>query len=126
MQSIAGAQYQIALAILSPERLMDFNRTPPFETSAMRSLAAKIRVRADARLDALYPAAWPARVTVVQSGKHKSLSLISPHGDAKNLMGWEDVFMKAAPYGALLTTIRMTDSQEPTPYSILAHNLPRL
>ena len=57
MQSIAGAQYQIALALLSPARLMDFNRTPPFETPELKSLAAKIRVRGDARLDALYPAA---------------------------------------------------------------------
>jgi 2-methylcitrate dehydratase PrpD len=113
MQSIAGAQYQIALALLSPARLMDFNRTPPFETRELRSLAAKIRVRGDARLDALYPAAWPARVTVVHSGKHESMSLTFPRGDARNPMDWEDVFLKTAPYRGLLTTIRTTSWQEP-------------
>jgi len=119
MQSIAGAQYQIALALLSPARLMDFNRTPPFETPELKSLAAKIRVRGDARLDALYPAAWPARVTVAQSGKHESMLLTSPLGDAKNPMDWEDVFLKTAPYCALLTTIRTVGSQEPAPFGIL-------
>jgi 2-methylcitrate dehydratase PrpD len=98
---------------------MDFNRTPPFETPELKSLAAKIRVRGDARLDALYPAAWPARVTVAQSGKHESMLLTSPLGDAKNPMDWEDVFLKTAPYCALLTTIRTIGSQEPAPFGIL-------
>src|SRR5262249_5365802 len=51
MESIASVQYQIALALLAPARLREFDRTPPFEKNALRSLAAKVRVRADARLD---------------------------------------------------------------------------
>src|SRR6266571_2517923 len=34
MQSIASVQYQIALALLSPDRLMEFDRTLPFQTEA--------------------------------------------------------------------------------------------
>jgi 2-methylcitrate dehydratase PrpD len=59
MESIAGVQYQIALTLLSPERLMDFERTPPFEISALRSLAAKVRVGTDVRLEADYPKNGP-------------------------------------------------------------------
>ena len=71
MQSIAGVQYQIALALLSPEQLMKFDRTPPFETKALRSLAATVRVRAAARLEDRYPETWPAHVVVVRSGERK-------------------------------------------------------
>ena len=62
MQSIASIQYQIALALLAPDRLMNFARTPPFVTPTLRSLAAKVRVRTDARLETRYPDTCPAHV----------------------------------------------------------------
>src|SRR5262249_18436001 len=86
MQSIAAIQYQVALALLSPERLMEFERTPPFETKALRALAAKVRVRSDPRLEAEYPGTWPAHVVVEQSGKRKSTLVSVPRGDARNPM----------------------------------------
>ena len=92
MQSIAGAQYQIALALLLPERLMDFDRTPPIETNSLRSLAAKIRVRADARLDRYYPEEWPAHVMVKWTGKRRSMLLTTPRAPQ-----WEDVLLKSGP-----------------------------
>lgn len=115
MQSIAGVQYQIALALLAPERLMDFVRTPPFATPALRSLAAKVRVHADARLELHYPETWPARVVVERSGKRQSAFLSTPRGDARNPIGWDDVLAKAAGFREVLTPIRTVRPQDPVP-----------
>ena len=119
MQSIAGVQYQIALALLSPERLMKIDRTPPFETKALRSLAAKVRVRAAAGLETQYPEAWPARVVVERSGKRKSALVSIPRGDARNPLRWEDVLLKSAPYQVPIVAIRRADSQELIPSPVL-------
>ncbi|HTA47772.1 MAG TPA: MmgE/PrpD family protein, partial [Bryobacteraceae bacterium] len=119
MQSIAGVQYQIALALLSPERLMNFDRTPPFETKALRSLAATIRVRTAARLEDRYPEEWPAHVVVVRSGERKSTLVDIPRGDARNPLRWEDILLKSAPYRLALEAVRTADSQEPIPSPVL-------
>ena len=119
MQSITSVQYQIALALLSPNRLMEFDRTPPFQTETLRSLAAKVRVRRDARLEGQYPEMWPARVVVERSGKRKSIVVSTPLGDARNPMQWDDVLLKAARHRALLTAVREAKSQEPIPHEIL-------
>ena len=119
MQSIAGIQYQIALALLAPERLMDFTRTPPFANPALRSLAAKVRVSVDTRLEAQYPDTWPARVVVERSGKRLSAFVSTPRGDARNPMEWQDVLAKAAGYPAVLTPIRTACRQNPIAHQIL-------
>jgi len=119
MQSITSVQYQIALALLSPNRLMEFDRTSPFETEALRSLAAKVRVRRDAQLEGQYPEMWPARVVVERSGKRKSIVVRTPRGDARNPMQWDDVFLKAARHRALLTADREAKLREPIPHEIL-------
>jgi len=119
MQSITSVQYQIALALLSPNRLMEFDRKPPFETEALRSLAAKVRVRRDARLEGQYPEMWPARVVVERPGKRKSIVVSTPLGDGRNPMQWDDVLLKAARHRALLTAFREAKSQEPIPHQIL-------
>jgi 2-methylcitrate dehydratase PrpD len=119
MQSIAGVQYQIAVALLSPDRLLDIDRTPPFETKELRSLTAKVRVRAAARLESQYPEAWPAHVKVERSGKLKSTLVSLPRGDARNPLQWEDVLLKSAPCRHALLAIRTANSQEPIPSRVL-------
>jgi 2-methylcitrate dehydratase PrpD len=119
MQSIAGIQYQIALALLAPERRMDFARTPPFATPALRALAAKVHVRADARLETRYPDTWPARVVVKRSGKRQSALVSTPRGDARNPMEWEEILAKAAEYRAVLTPIRTTNPRDAIPQQLL-------
>jgi 2-methylcitrate dehydratase PrpD len=119
MQSIAGIQYQIALALLAPERRMDFARTPPFATPALRALAAKVHVRADARLETRYPDTWPARVVVKRSGKRQSALVSTPRGDARNPMEWEEILAKAAEYRAVLTPIRTTNPRDAIPQQVL-------
>jgi len=100
MQSIAGVQYQIALALLYPERLRDFHRTPPFETKALRSLAARVRVQSDGRLHRYYPKEWPAYVVVEWTGKPKSILLTTPRA-----LQWKDVLVKS---GSLLDSARVS------------------
>ncbi len=119
MQSIAGVQYQIALALLAPECLMDFGRTSPFANPALRALAAKVRVRADARLEGRYPETWPACVVVTRSGKRQSASVSIPRGDARNPMEWEDVLVKAGEHCKVLIPIRTIDSNDPIPHLFL-------
>jgi 2-methylcitrate dehydratase PrpD len=119
MESIAGVQYQIALALLTPERLMEFERTPPFETKALRSLASKVRVRADARLEVQYPERWPARVVVQWETERKSMVVSIPRGDARNPIYWEDVLKKSSPHQSALVAIRTADLNEPIPLPIL-------
>src|SRR5437870_27500 len=88
-------------------------------TETLRSLAAKVRVRRDARLEGQYPEMWPARVVVERSGKRKSIVVSTPLGDARNPMQWDDVLLKAARHRALLTAVREAKSQEPIPHQIL-------
>lgn len=126
MESIAGVQYQIALALLTPERLMEFERTPPFETKALRSLASKVRVRADARLEVQYPERWPARVIVQWETERKSMVVSTPHGDARNPIYWEDVLKKSASHQSALVAIRTADLNEPIPLPILDAYLTRV
>jgi 2-methylcitrate dehydratase PrpD len=119
MQSIAGVQYQIALALFAPEHLMDCARMPPFATPALRLAAAKIRVRIDARLEALYPVSWPARVVVERSGKRQTAFVENPRGDARNPIAWEDVLAKTAGYLTELTPIRTIRPQDAIPRQLL-------
>jgi 2-methylcitrate dehydratase PrpD len=119
MQSIASVQYQIALSLLSPDRLREFDRTPPFETKPLRELAAKVRVRVDARLESHYPETWPARVVVEQSGKRKSVFVRFPPGDSQNPLRWDDVLLKAGTDTSVLAAIRTADPEEAIPAAAL-------
>src|SRR5262249_31200684 len=119
MESIASVQYQVALALLSPRHLLDLDRTPPFETKALRALASKVRVRADSRLEPQYPRTWPAHVVVERSGRRESKLVSIPKGDAQNPLGWEDVLLKAEGYRSVLTVIRTISLQDPIPDSVL-------
>ena len=98
---------------------MDLERTPPYATPALRSLAAKVHVRADARLQNWYPKSWPARVIVERSGKRQTAFVSNPRGDFRNPIDWDDVLAKSARYRTLLTRIRTANLQEPIPRQLL-------
>jgi 2-methylcitrate dehydratase len=62
---------------------------------AMASLMARVKVRSDDRLDALYPEASPARVSIrTRSGQTHSAEVIYPLGHAKNPVSDADVIRK--------------------------------
>ena len=69
---LTSVQFVMAAAALAPEMAFDVQQTPPDLPPAVRSLMAKIKVEADARLLADYPAIWPARVRVAAgSARHE-------------------------------------------------------
>jgi 2-methylcitrate dehydratase PrpD len=92
--SVVSVQYQIALALIAPERLLDVRRTPPFVDDRVRALMSKIRVRRARDLVRHYPRAWPARVEIRTSGRRYSRLVLHPHGDARNPFRWDDMSRK--------------------------------
>jgi 2-methylcitrate dehydratase PrpD len=92
--SIVSVQYQIALALIAPARLLDVRRTPPLVDDRVRVLMSKIRVRRARDLDAHYPRAWPARVDIRAGGRRYSRLERHPRGDARNPFGWDDAARK--------------------------------
>ncbi len=94
LDSISSVQYQIALALLAPDRLLDVRRTPPFGNDPLRELMTKVRVRQAPELETYYPAAWPARVVVKAGGRRISHQLLYPRGDARNRSSWDDAIGK--------------------------------
>ena len=92
--SIVSVQYQIALALTAPERLLDVRRTPPFVDGRVRALMSKIRVRRARELDKSYPKAWPARVEIKARGRRYSRLVQHPRGDAHDPFGWDDAARK--------------------------------
>lgn len=92
--SLVSVQYQIALALIAPDRLLDVRRTPPFVDDRVRGLISKIRVRRARDLDRYYPRAWPARVEITTGGRRYSRLVLHPRGDARNPFGWDEMLQK--------------------------------
>jgi 2-methylcitrate dehydratase PrpD len=92
--SIVSVQYQIALALAEPARIVDVRRTPPFTDDRVRRLMSTVRVRRARDLDASYPRAFPAKVAIVLPGRRLSLLVRHPRGDHRNPLGWDDVAVK--------------------------------
>jgi 2-methylcitrate dehydratase PrpD len=93
-QSIVSVQYQIALTIAAPDRFADIDRTPPFASDAVRRLQSKVQVRRARNLDAHYPRAWPARVTIAVGRRRFTRLVVHPRGDAQRPLGWDGVASK--------------------------------
>ena len=94
MASIISVQYQIAIALLAPERLIDVHRTSPFGSDAELKLMQKVQVFRAADLERYYPEAWPARIEIKAGKRRVSHQVFYPRGDARNPFGWDDVQRK--------------------------------
>jgi 2-methylcitrate dehydratase PrpD len=94
LDSISSVQYQIALALVAPDRLLDVRRTPPFANNRLQKLMTKVRVRSAPELEKYYPATWPARVVIHAGGRRISHELLNPRGDARNRFSWDDAIGK--------------------------------
>jgi 2-methylcitrate dehydratase PrpD len=69
---ITSLPYQIATAVLQPERQLDLASAPGSPSSRLRAFMARITVKADDRLLTNYPLQWPASVTLVTvQGRHE-------------------------------------------------------
>ncbi|HXP88675.1 MAG TPA: MmgE/PrpD family protein [Bryobacteraceae bacterium] len=82
--SIVSVQYQTALALLEPERLLDINRTPPYSDRRIRELMTKVRVQRMPELEEHYPEAWPGHARIKAVRGESSRTVIYPPGDPKN------------------------------------------
>jgi 2-methylcitrate dehydratase PrpD len=78
LASLVSARWQLALAALRPELLDDVARTTWPQDARLESFASRVRVVPDPALDAMYPAAFPARL-VVHAGARRIERLVS-HG----------------------------------------------
>lgn len=92
--SIVSLQYQIALALTAPQHLSDVERTPLVDTPELRRLMSRIRVQRARDLDARYPRAWPARVSIRANGRLFTSLVVNPKGDARRPFEWDDVERK--------------------------------
>jgi 2-methylcitrate dehydratase PrpD len=97
--SMLSAAYQMALAVHAPDRMFDVVRTPPFSDPAIADFLARAAVIEDAALDALYPARWGARVTII-GAETRTCEVLSPAGGAEHPFGWAELSGKA---GSLAT-----------------------
>lgn len=94
LASMVSVRWQMALAALRPELLDDVSRgTRP--DPALDAFAAKVAVRADASLDAGYPASWPAHVFVRAGGSAYEVLVRDSPGDPALPFAIADVKDKA-------------------------------
>jgi len=127
--SIASVQFQIALALLAPERLLDVCRRPPFVDDRIGRLMAKVTARHEPRLDQYYPAAWPGQVEIRTGRRRLRHTILYPRGDARNPFHWEDVVEKfqrlAQPkldqqaVKGLIHEVRQLEPRDPLPPTLL-------
>jgi 2-methylcitrate dehydratase PrpD len=83
---LTSLPYQMAVAALQPDALLDISQAPGAVPSAMQSFMALINVSGDEALLADYPLAWPARVAVTtRSGRQERLMRHVPGDPARPL-----------------------------------------
>jgi 2-methylcitrate dehydratase PrpD len=81
LASMVSVRWQLALTALAPALLDDVRRAPNAQAQALSEFAAKVQVLADAELDPLYPAAWPAHLVVHAGGQRHELRVMDSTGD---------------------------------------------
>jgi 2-methylcitrate dehydratase PrpD len=64
-ESLASAQYQLALQVCEPAALQDVGRETLRTDADFRAVMATIHVQSDPTLSALYPAQWPAQLRLI-------------------------------------------------------------
>eukprot|EP01041_Mallomonas_annulata_P013353 gene13353-28301_t len=95
LASMVSVRWQLALAALRPELLDDVSRHVFPSDRALHDFADKVRVEACATLDKEYPWAWPARLSVVASGRPHDILVKNSAGDPDTNFGVEAVRDKA-------------------------------
>ncbi len=95
LTTITSASYQLALAALAPDDLLDIGREQVRVDAVFRDLAGCIRVVADPELDLYYPQAFPARVTVTSADRTLTETIVAAPGDAQVPLTEEEVRAKA-------------------------------
>jgi 2-methylcitrate dehydratase PrpD len=132
LASMVSAGWQLALAALRPALLDDIQRQPVPTDADLLAFAARVRVHADATLDPLYPAQWPARVVVTAAGqRHEALALDSPGDPAapfsvNELVGKGERVLGAAHPDRACITRTLALASDPSAWPELREHLDRL
>ncbi len=92
--SIVSVQYQAALAIVAPDKLLDVRRTPPFVNDLLQGLVSRVRVESAPELAHYYPRLWPARVVIQSEDRRFDREVLHPAGDVESGFGWDDAIAK--------------------------------
>ena len=74
--------YQVALAALAPETMLDVGKAPDQVPPEIRAFMEKVAVETDDELLRHYPASWPARVRIAASGGKREKLVTQVPGDA--------------------------------------------
>jgi 2-methylcitrate dehydratase PrpD len=83
---LTSLQYQMAISAVAPAQALDVVQSPSANAPAVRSFMQRITVSGDEGLLADYPAAWPARISVVTpGGTHDRLVTHVPGDPARPL-----------------------------------------
>jgi 2-methylcitrate dehydratase PrpD len=76
---LTSVAYQLALAALAPDAMLDVRQAPDSVPEEIRAFMSKVRVKADDALLQHYPDSWPARLEVTtRTGAHAKLVLHIP------------------------------------------------
>ena len=81
LASLVSAPWQLALAALHPHLLDDVARESWPTDPRLADFAGRVRVLADSALDALYPAAYPARLVIHAAGDRHEILVTESPGD---------------------------------------------
>ena len=95
--ALVSGQYLVAVALVEPDSLADVGRAVPCSSRAVAALVPRIRWRAAADLDALYPAVWAGRVRVrTTRGDELVREVRHPPGDIASPLDRPGVIEKLA------------------------------
>ena len=107
---LTSVSYQMAVAALAPEAMLDIERAPDEIPEGIRIFMTKISVKADEELLRHYPKSWPARLVVlVPSGSREKLVLNVP-GDPERPFDEPQVAAKFRRVTAPVVAERVADS----------------
>jgi 2-methylcitrate dehydratase PrpD len=95
LASLVSVRWQLALAALRPELLDDVSRHIFPDDRALLDFADKVHVEACVNLDDEYPSTWPARLSVVASGRSHDILVKHSTGDPNTNFGMDGVKNKA-------------------------------
>lgn len=94
LEAISSVQYQIALAAISPDDLMDMEHQQINNDDAVVSIMDKVQVEPSPELNPYYPLTWPSRVEVSVRDNKFNREILYPRGDHRNKLDWNEVSAK--------------------------------
>ena len=90
----SNAGFQMALAALAPDHLLDLDRAQVIADPAILAFAGKVSVKADASLQTDYPRVWAGEIAVRTGHGGFTRKVLTPRGDAANRMSDEEIAAK--------------------------------